>query len=145
MAVLIEGLSLLFKCASIAGKYEGGVEGFKSDLPNDSLRADGQLAAVTFLHLDEVRQFVATVESKGLIRMNGSGAVDMVVVDQRTGFCSTCAWASFGFADFEGIRGQRVAICTVDTDVSDSLVVPDGWRFTGSLSDYSVFVELPDE
>lgn len=66
MAVLIEGISVVVRCDKNLGAYQGGVAQFKRDVPNDSLRADGKLAAVTFLNPVDVETYVRTLESRGL-------------------------------------------------------------------------------
>lgn len=134
MAVLIEGISVVVRCDKNLGAYQGGVAQFKRDVPNDSLRADGKLAAVTFLNPVDVETYVRTLESRGLRFKDESGALDIVVVDQRSGFCFPCSWAEFGRTEWNGESDKEVSVCAVGADLPQPVVVPDGWSFDRSLS-----------
>jgi hypothetical protein len=59
MAVLIEGLSVVVRCASIEAKHPGGHTAFACEVPNGTLCADGELARVGFMRYCWQRRPVA--------------------------------------------------------------------------------------
>jgi hypothetical protein len=134
LAVLVEGISVVVRCRSIVRKHEGGQALFVADLPNGSLRADGVLAALTFLTPGDAKAYVARLEERGLQHLDGIDAVDMVVVDQHSGLRSRCAWASFGTTNWNDVDGQRVSVCLSQPAPSDRVVAPTGWTYETSLT-----------
>jgi len=131
MAVLIEGISVVVRCDSIISKHAGGVASFSAGVPSGSMRADGELAAVTFLNPAEAESYVRILEVSGLRHKNERGAV---VVDQREGFCHTCGWADFGHTEWNAENGKVIAVCALNADAPQPVVVPQGWTFETSLS-----------
>ncbi len=141
MAVLIEGISVVVRCNAIVTAYKGGPGQFTAEVPNGSLRADGLIAAVTFMHPTDVEQYVRLLEARGLVFQDEEGTRDIVVVDQRTGFCNPCAWADFGTTPWNGDQNRLVAVCAIDADQPQKVVVPDGWAYETSLTARHRFVE----
>src|SRR5262245_29394110 len=96
MAVLIEGLSVVVRNDAIAKLYKGGMSAFTSGIPNDNFCADDELSRVAFMAPPDVKAYVEKLEANGLRYDDGRGvAVNVVVVDQRTGFRADCFWAGF--------------------------------------------------
>jgi hypothetical protein len=141
MAVLIEGISVVVRCSEIMRGYEGGAKGFANDVPNNTLRADGMLAAVTLLHPIDVQAYVEKLGSKGMKFRDKLGALDIVVVDQRTGFCFPCGWAFFGRTYWDRKAGKEVAVCAMGPAGHREIVVPEGWNFDQSLSASHHFID----
>jgi hypothetical protein len=144
MAVLIEGLSVLIRCRALAERYIGGLPRFVDTVPNGTLRADGALAAVTFMTPDDARAYVATLVAGGLTHLENDRARDLVVVDQRTGCLSPCDWAVFGSVDWESDPDKPVVVCSIDPQRAQEIVVPDGWDYARSLSAEYRFVPIDD-
>jgi hypothetical protein len=141
MSVLIEAISVVVRCDAIVARHPGGIEGFRSEVPNGTLCADGELARVGFMTPQDTKAFVERLESKGLVYRRDGRAVDMVVVDQRTGMMVPCDWAEFGQTDWNGDPRCPVSVCRARETRAEKLVVPNGWEYAKSLSARHRFVE----
>ena len=140
MAVLIEGISVVVRASAVMTKYEGGSAAFVREVPNRSFCADGELARVGFMVPDDVKTYVSHLESRGLTYVNDREAVDLVVVDQRTGLCVACSWAAFGSTLWNNNPAWPIVVCCAEPTRVKHTVVPDGWAFEMSLSAQHRFV-----
>lgn len=149
MAIIIEGLSVVIRCESIVRKFSGGVEAFMDSLPNESLRSDGEIAAVHFMTPADTRAYVSRLVERGLTyRIDEGGPVDIAVVDQRSGPTVVCDWLDFGNADWEDDPDQVIAVCCARPTGTNRVVVPEGWNYRNSLTANAQFVagqEIPPE
>lgn len=134
MAVLVEGLSVVVRCESVDKSYLGGIEGFISSVPNGSLRADGELACVTFMTPVDTQNYIECLKKNGLDYIVENKAIDVVVVDQLSGLCSACDWAEFGETYWNNDDGMRIVVCQAKPTSVNKVVVPDGWSYDKSLS-----------
>ena len=134
MAVLVEAISVIVKTSVIESKYPDGNESFLADVPNQTLCADGELARVGFMTPDDVGVFIDILEAKGLVHLNGSEAVDIVVADQQSGFTTPCSWAQVGRTAIDDEEEQIITACQLVDSKCDQLVCPDDWAYEGSLS-----------
>jgi hypothetical protein len=136
MAVLVEAISVVVRIPAIQEKYPGGWGAFKKHSPNNTLCADPHLARLGFMIPTDVESFVKELENEGLVFVEGEKTIDIVIVDQYTGFTKSCDWAEFGSVDVEG---NAVKACRAVEDKSGQLMLPDGWKFDGSISQTSGF------
>lgn len=143
MAVLVEGISVVVRCRAIVEKYQGGQEAFVAELPNDSLCADGELAAVSFMTPASVQAYVGLLEQRGLRYFDGHTAVDVVVVDQNSGIRAPCEWAEFGHSVLKNDPEQRVSICIHKPTGVEEVVLPHNWAHEHSL--YAAGVHVPEQ
>jgi hypothetical protein len=142
MAVLIEGLSVVIRHDAIAQKYRGGMSAFLSGVPNETYCADGELSRVGFMAPADVKAYVEGLEANGLRYDDGKGAaVNVVVVDQRTGFRAACSWAGFTRVPLEGDSKRMIAVCYAIPTSVKVVALPEGWNFDTSLSGRFRFVE----
>ena len=140
MAVLIEGISVVIRRSAIMDKFPGGWEGFLSDVPNQTLCADDELARVGFMIPADAESYIKRLERFGLRYLVDGLAVDVVVADQQRGFAATCNWAEFGQVSLDEESGRRVAACQAKNSTLTTLVSPAGWQYQGSLSQTFGFV-----
>lgn len=143
MAVLVEGISVVIRCRAILEKYVGGQEAFVAELPNDSLCADGELAALSFMTPTSVQAYVGLLEQRGLRYVDDHQAVDLVVVDQNTGLRAGCAWAAFGHSFLNDHPERKISICIHEPTVVDQVVLPHNWSYEHSL--YAAGVHVPEQ
>ena len=142
MAVLVEGISVVIRNEAITSGYEGGMRAFAAEVPNLTLCSDGELTRVGFTNPVDVKAYVQLLERRGLRYVEQNAAVDLVVVDQRSGFLAKCSWAGFGHSAWPGAPERRVAVCyAIPTAHADGIVVPETWKYEGSLSEQHRFVE----
>lgn len=134
MAVLVEGLSVVIKRSAVDAKYPGGWNSFVTMVQNNTFCYDDRLARLGFSGPPEVETFINRIESMGLTYLDGDRAVDMVVVDQDSGFVAACEWAKFGHGNLGGDPKQRVAGCQGVNGANAKLITPEGWTFDGSIS-----------
>ena len=138
---------MVVRCIGIVRSYAGGQNAFTKDVPNGSLRADGELAAVTFMTPADAKSYVDLLETRGLKYFDGRSAVDLVVVDQQTGLRAPCEWASFGSTHWNNSEQYPIVVCQSTSAEVRSVVVPDHWEYESSLSATSVYVDgdnIPD-
>lgn len=133
MAVLVEGISVVARVATVEDRYPGGLAGFVADRPNQALCCDDELVRVGFMMPSDVGEFLERLRAAGFDNHDLREWLDAAVVDQRTGPTLPCRW---------------LAYCTYDPDIraaylagSDpgKLIVPDVWEYEGSLSDCHTF------
>jgi len=140
VAILIEGISVVVRCRAIMQSYIGGQSSFMKDLPNKSLCADGELASVAFMTPADAKLYVDLLEKRGLKYFNGSVAVDLVVVDQNTGFRAPCNWASFGKSKLNNQDECTVSVCESVPTTVNKVVIPNGWTYENSLTARGVYI-----
>ena len=148
MAVLVEGICVVLKCASIQQAHAGGARQWSSEVPNRSLCSDGEVASIRFMNPDDVRQYVELLETRGLKRLDSNNrAADMVVTDQMRGFLAPCDWAEFGTTHWTNDERCPISVCRLTNSAVSKVFVPAGWKFEESLSASYRFFEggqLPD-
>lgn len=141
MAVLVEGISVIIKASTIVDKYPDGWEGFKANVPNNTLCADGELVRIGFMNPSDVKVFIESLEDYGIIYQKDNSSNDLVVVDQLHGFASKCDWAEFGKIDFNNDPNKKVSACRIIGSKIKQIVTPDGWDYDKSLSKNFRFID----
>jgi hypothetical protein len=75
------------------------------------------------------------LEEGGLRYADETGsAVNVVVVDQQTGFRANCNWARFSHVVVDNDSTHLVAACFLIPTSAHGLAVPSGWTYSNSLS-----------
>lgn len=142
MPVLLEALSVVLRAEAIINRHKGGWEAFAAEVPNGTLCADGHLARVGFLSVEEAKAYCGHLEAQGLLGLNDAGeAVDYAVVDQMRGHLAPCPWLELGLVTcVEGGRemGQvlagRLKGVEYADGAEDKVVTPVGWTWSDSLT-----------
>ena len=153
MAVLVEGISVVVRRASIEAHVGGGWKRFLELVPNATLCRDDDLARVGFLTPNEVGAFVDALEAEGLTFLSEGGAVDLAIADQQQGITTHCEWLEFARLGWGENRSEddRVGACwlwdqprvgagTHYPSEGLKLATPAGWQFEGSLSHQFAFM-----
>lgn len=152
MAVLVEAISVIVRRDSINLRFPGDWQAFESSVPNATLCADKQIVRVGFMTPNDVQNFVTYLEDQGLTFLAEEKAVDLAVVDQQRGITTPCDWLEFGELPF-GNTGEKVSACwffegkriygkgLYFQDSSMDLCVSLAWKFEGSLSQRTTFIE----
>lgn len=143
MAVLIEAISVVLRRAAIERTFPGGWSRFIDYVPSDTLCADDKLARVGFMSPSDVKSFIEAIEQMGLQYIRDGVAVDLVVVDQQRGPSVPCEWLEFGHVSIDEAE-NRVAVSRDTASNSNALATPEGWTFSGSLSEKFTFVPNQD-
>ena len=66
MPVFCEALSVIIKIESINARFKGGWDSFLEIIPNETFCADGEIARVGFMSLENAMQFLKLLDSRGL-------------------------------------------------------------------------------
>jgi len=130
MAVLAEAISVILQIESI--ESGPGWDEFNEIVTNDTGCADGFLVRVGFMTPVDVESFINEAERIGLNHQIDGTAKDLVVVDQKGGCTTPCDWVEVGKINLG--PGSVVACRHVD-DESKQVFTPDGWEYSGSLSE----------
>lgn len=134
MSVLIEAISVVLRCDTIAARLHGGMRAFATLVPNGSFRSDGRLAAAGFQTPEDCGAFIDDLEGRGFRFLSHGRAVDIVVVDQLKGPTCACDWIELGRDD----RGVHLA--WLAGGPRGELAVPKHWVYEGSLSQTPIFI-----
>lgn len=133
MAVLVEGLSIVVLRDAIDSRYVGGWSRFLADVPAVSWCADDSLVSTSFAVPTDVKSWASILQVRGLRFLDGTTAVDFVVVHQLHGPTSPCEWLRFG-AVRTASHVDRLSACHHVDSTSRVVVIPAAWRYEQSLS-----------
>jgi hypothetical protein len=145
MAVLVEGISVVVRVASIKAKFRGDMEGFMDNVPNATFCADSDLVRVGFMTPDDVGFYIESLEERGLVFMEEGEAVDIVVVDQREGPTTPCDWVELVKVHLGSLGENTISACQLKDSNLDEVCMPEGWTYEESLSCAHGFVPLGKE
>ena len=135
MSVLIEGICVVVKRATIEEKYRGGVARYAEDCPNTMYCADEHLTAVGFQVLDDAYRWIRRLEIQSFVFIQKGVYRDIAVVEKLRGPCRKCAWL-----DFSNIRTQlpsagettEISVCRLAGTEPGDPAMPTGWRLEDS-------------
>ena len=132
MPVLVEAISVIVRRDAIDRSYRNGWRGFVSEVPNQTLCMDTQIARVGFMSPIDVRGFMAAMEKRGLTTLNAAGAFqDFAVIDQGTGLTAPCDWVEHLHIQ---IGTGVVSAARFKGSLENTLACPAGWTFENSLT-----------
>jgi hypothetical protein len=94
MAIELEFINLVVCKSTLASKYQGGVEQFRKDLPNQSLREDEELIRFGCMNWNDLAHFESIINSKGLA-YNEQETTDYVIISSLQGALWTVDWIGF--------------------------------------------------
>lgn len=141
MAVLIEAISVVFRKKTIDGLFPGGWSAFLEGAPNRTLFSDGNLGCVSFMHPEDVGNYIFYLESLGLDFVRSGVTKDIAVVDQLRGLTVASPWLRFA----EVIKdGNSVSACWLASEEPGFVFTRRGWSYEGSLSEKPGFVAKED-
>jgi len=99
MSVLVTAITLVMKNADIETKFSGGLNGFRSCVPNGTFGTDGNLCRVSFMNPADVESFVNLLVKNGFNDAQGGQWKDFAVVDQNNGPTLPCSWIEWAMND----------------------------------------------
>jgi hypothetical protein len=91
MAIELEFINLVVRKSTLEEKYQGGVEQFKRDLPNQSLREDDDLIRFGCMNWNDMEHFTDVIESKGL-EYKDQETTDFIVISVLQGALWQVDW-----------------------------------------------------
>jgi hypothetical protein len=94
MAIALEFINLVVRKSTLETKYQGGIEQFRKDLPNRSLREDDELVRFGCMNWNDLEYFTDIIVSKGLTYLE-QGTADFVVISSLKGALWNVDWIEF--------------------------------------------------
>lgn len=136
MAVLVEATAVIIRAAAVEAKVAGGWQKFIEHLPTERFCSDDELISVILIDPPEVTAFANTLPGLGLSFDWQSEPEDVAFADQKRGLITPCDWVEFSTVNI-GMAGTgpSVAVCRLAGSQSHELRLPDGWQFSGSLTE----------
>lgn len=135
--VLIEAISIIVRRVDVDARYAGGWGAFERDVPNRTLRTDGELACVDFMSPVDLEAYVGMLQQRGLRFQHDGKSMDIAVVDQYTGPTAPCDWLDLRRLD---LGPGVVAAAALKHSRLTNLATPEGWSLEQSLSQGSLYV-----
>ena len=150
MAVLVEGISVVVRRASIKSKFQGGWALFVALVPNETMCTDEIIVRVGFLSPQDTQNYIELLESRGLTFLVDGHCQDLAVVDQLRGPTMPADWLEYARLPW-GDTGAKVAACwlfdgprmgagTHFPSRQIAIATPRGWQYEDSLSSNFTFV-----
>ena len=144
MAVLVEGFSVIVRRDAIERTYPGRWDAFAREVPNQTLCADEKIARVGFMAWDDMKHYIAFLESRGLVYLRDGKGIDITIARPRGEVATPCDWISFRVRPV-GSQGGQIFICRfhdkalwkagLDGDPrTEPVATPRGWLYEQSLS-----------
>lgn len=147
MCVLIEGISVVVKKATINQKYYGGLTQYRSDCPNQTFCADEHLTRVGFQSPDDALRFAKQLEIRGFVFVKKGRFEELALVDALKGFIKKCDWLSFSRIrahTFNSDPEARISVCQLKGTEFGDLALPPDWNLEESLSTQLMFIPNDD-
>ena len=94
MAIELEFINLVIRKSTLEEKYQGGIEQFRKDLPNRSLREDEDLVRFGCMNWNDLGHFEGLINSKGL-EFKEQETTDYVVISSLQGALWEVDWIGF--------------------------------------------------
>lgn len=92
MSVLLEVLSVVLHNKTLDALDDTASDLYGRIIANDTFRADGRLAAVSFRSPHDVAELCEALTAAGLVLEDDDGFVDIAIIDQARGPTRDCAW-----------------------------------------------------
>lgn len=121
MSVLLEALAVVLRGATLEGRDGTAPDLYGRIIANDTFRADGRLAAVSFRSPHDVGELCDALIAAGLVLDEDDAFVDVAVVDQFRGPTRDCAWLDC-YAHDDGY-----ALCCPAGEDPGDMTAYEGW------------------
>jgi hypothetical protein len=123
VAVLIEALNVIVRVETLNELFPGGETAYAQRCPNATYCNDGVLTRVGFMTPRDVQLFTGALQRLGFAFLDDAGgAVDFVVIDEREGPTTPCAWVEFAEGELIAAAWLRGSGTLADVHC------PPGWK-----------------
>ncbi len=126
MSVLIEGVNIIIRNATIEKKYRDGLSQYVQDV-NATFCSDGHITRVGFVVAVDAARFVMDLEQQGFVYVQDDQCVDIAIVSAE-GVWAPCDWLVVQR------RPDGIPYCSLKGVEEGSIAAPDWWRPDDSLS-----------
>lgn len=136
MAVLLEGVSLVFENEVLERKYPGGVLGFRANWSNGSFCSDGTVSRIAYFETDDAFCTLMAMPDYGL-DVSTEFAADVAVFIHGGAAWTPCLWLETSHAP------ESFQVCWhVTEEQGERFAVPKYFRRDSCLARYRSLDEL---
>ena len=100
MPIPIEFINLIIRKSTLETKYQGGLEQFIKDVPNESFREDGELVRYGCINGNALERFIDLILERGL-EYKDKDTIDFVVINTLSGASWNIDWLEY---DLDSVR-----------------------------------------
>lgn len=135
MAVLLEGVSLVFENMVLEKKYPGGVLGFRAAWDNGSYCTDGTVCRISYFEMDDAMCAVMAMPDYGL-EISTRFAVDVAVFLHGGALWMPCLWLD------TRQEADSMRSCWHSSEAAGRIAVPKYFRQESNLAQYCQLDEV---
>lgn len=129
MALIVEGMTLVFLNEVINDKYHGGLKGFTQDWDNGSFCTDGFISKISYFEESDATAALISMDAQGLSFV--MDFADDIAVFLHSGFLATpCVWLETHINDYGHLE------CRYALDHSNEVHIPDYFLKEDTLANY---------
>jgi len=129
MAVLLEGMTLVFENATLEAKHPEGLYGFILAWDNGSFCTDSTISRLSFFEIDDGFSVFMAMQDMGL-DVNVNYAEDVAVFTHGGGLWAPCLWLE------TGISAYGYAVCWHTAEKMGKISVPTYFNMGATLAKF---------
>jgi tetratricopeptide repeat protein len=134
VGVLIEGVNVVIRNATVEERLDGGMNEYERRCPNSEFCTDGEICRVGFMVPSDARAYIETLGSLGFCPPTPLGSPDVALIIQPDGLVFPCDWLDIGSVEIGD--GQSAEMAWLKGTMPSTLVAPPNWT-PGSLRQVS--------
>lgn len=98
MSIPLEFINLIIRKSTLESKYQGGLEQFIKDIPNQSFREDDELVRFGCMNGADLEKFVDLTLERGL-EYKEKETVDFVIINTFSGSSWDVSWLEHDYVE----------------------------------------------
>jgi hypothetical protein len=98
MSIPIEFINLIIRKSTLESKYQGGIEQFIKDVPNQSFREDEELVRIGFMNGNDLEKFIDLTLERGL-EYKEKLTDDFVIINTFSGSSWDVSWLEHDYVE----------------------------------------------
>ena len=130
MAILVEGMMLVFENSTLESMHPNGLYGFISNWYNGSFCTDGTISRLSFFEVDDGLNVLMAMPSMGL-ELGIKYAADVAVFMHGGGLRSPCTWL-----EYKTISNGYTACYHYAEEIGEVIAVPRYFKKGSTLSKF---------
>lgn len=129
MAILLEGVSLVFENKTLEKKYPGGVLGFRAAWDNGSFCTDGTISRIAYFETNDAMCALMTMPDYGL-EISTRFALDVAVFMHGGALWIPCLWLD------AHQEPNSIRLCWHSSEAAGKIAVPEYFHKESNLAQY---------
>lgn len=98
MPIPIEFINLIIRKSTLEAKYQGGLEQFIKDVPNQSFREDNELVRFGCMNSSDLERFIDLTLERGL-EYKENETDDFVIINSYSGASWKVSWLEHNYVE----------------------------------------------